>query len=39
MEKVLFPFRQIQLFDDPVPLPEKKQIPKEIIIEDEGLFR
>ncbi|MES2206754.1 MAG: hypothetical protein V4525_08165 [Pseudomonadota bacterium] len=38
MEEVLFPFRQTLLFDEQLPLPEKKQPFKEIIKEGEGLF-
>jgi hypothetical protein len=39
IHEVLFPFRQIPLFDDPLPIPEKKQPSvQEIIKEGEGLF-
>lgn len=39
IEEALFPFRQNLLFDDPLPLSEKKQpFIREIIREGEGLF-
>jgi hypothetical protein len=39
MDEILFPFRQIQLFDNLPPIPDKKtSAAKEIIKEGEGLF-